>query len=102
MRIMILLNTCLFIFILLGGAVATAGALPTPAELPGGKIVSLDEAEGMVKSGVLVLDVRSAINYGRGHVPGAILASYRGKSAKRVDFDAAADHASAETVSGYQ
>jgi rhodanese-related sulfurtransferase len=75
------------LIMLLNAMVAVAASLPTPAELPGGKIVSLKEAENMVGSGVAVFDVRSAINYGRGHIPGATLVSYKGKSAKRQDFD---------------
>ncbi len=70
---------------------AAAPGVPTPTELPGGRIVSLQEARDMIDAGTRIIDVRSGINFGRGHIPGAVLVPYKGSSAKRVDFDPTLD-----------
>jgi rhodanese-related sulfurtransferase len=71
--------------------VAAAPGVPTPTDLPGGRIVTLQEARDLVDGGARIIDVRSAINYGRGHIPGAVVAPYKGSSAKQVDFDPSLD-----------
>lgn len=65
----------------------------TPQHLAGGKIISPEEAKILADNKTAVFfDLRSAINYGKGHVPGAIALPYREKSAKSADFDADQDH----------
>ncbi len=67
--------------------------IPTPAELPGGKLVSVDESQVLVEQkNTVFFDTRSALNYGKGHIPGAAALPYFEKSAKAVDFDPAGDH----------
>ena len=77
---------------LLFSALLHAGAVPTPTSLDGGRIIDVDEAKGLLDGGeVHFIDTRSALNYGRGHVPGARLIPYGAKSEKRADFDASLD-----------
>ena len=58
--------------------VASAGKVPTPQTLQGGKIVSAEETKAMVgKGGVHFFDMRKAINYGKGHIPGAVSVPYQ-------------------------
>lgn len=60
-------------------SVAMAGKVPTPTDPPSGvKIVSADQAKQMVEAGkVQVFDMRKALNYGKGHVPGAHSVPYK-------------------------
>ena len=84
--------TGLVVFSLCLGAVDAGNqGVPTPNELQGGRIITLEEAERLVGSGVMIIDVRSPINFGRGHLPGAVLIAYKGKSGKTMDFDASLD-----------
>jgi rhodanese-related sulfurtransferase len=59
----------------------------TPTALPGAKIISAREAQDMLAGGVPLYDVRDEEEYGKGHVPGARLVSYKEGSAKEVGFD---------------
>lgn len=86
-----LARVCVLFFLLPGGALASNPGVPTPTELPGGRIVSLQEVRDLADGGARLIDVRSALNYGRGHIPGAVLAPYKGNSANRVDFDPSLD-----------
>lgn len=64
----------------------------TPTSLKGGKVVSVDEAKGLLdKKGAIFLDTRAAINFGKGHVPGASIVAYKEKSEFKADFDASQD-----------
>ncbi len=57
---------------------ASAVKKVTPTELPGGKVVSAEEVKALIgKSNVYIFDMRKAINYGKGHVPGAITNPYK-------------------------
>lgn len=69
-----------------------AFAAETPQVLAGGKVISIEEAKKLVdaKSASFV-DTRAVLNYGKGHVPGAIAVAYREKSAKAENFDATQD-----------
>lgn len=75
------------------GSVAQADqAPPTPMTLPGGKIISLAETQGLVgDKEVRFFDMRSAINYGKGHLPGASALPYKQRSEKAENFDASLD-----------
>jgi len=55
----------------------------TPLTFEGGTIVAPDEAYNLLKGGrALFFDVRSALNYGRGHVAGARFAPFKGNPIK--------------------
>ncbi len=62
----------------------------TPTALPGGKIVSADEVKAMVGKAAFY-DMRKALSYGKGHLPGAVPLPYDQKSEKTTAFDAAKD-----------
>ena len=77
---------------LLFGTLGHTAAIPTPEQLEGGRIIDAGEAKQLLEGGgAHFIDTRSALNYGRGHLPGARLIPYTAKSAKRADFDAALD-----------
>lgn len=64
----------------------------TPTTLAGAKVVSVDDAKKLVDGkGAVFFDTRAAINFGKGHIPGAITISYKEKSAFKADFDASQD-----------
>jgi rhodanese-related sulfurtransferase len=64
----------------------------TPAQLAGGKVISVAEARALLTAGRAVfIDTRSPLNFGKGRVPGARLAYYNEKSAYAADFDGAVD-----------
>ena len=62
----------------------------TPHSFTGGKVVSVDEAKGLIGKAKF-FDMRKAISFGKGHVPGAIALPYDQKSEKAVNFDATKD-----------
>lgn len=67
-------------------------APPTPTTLKGGKIITVEEGAALAKSkAASFVDTRSALNFGKGHVPGAITAAYKEKSEKTENFDASQD-----------
>jgi rhodanese-related sulfurtransferase len=64
----------------------------TPTELKGGKVISIDEAKQMLDTkSTTFVDTRSVVNFGKGHVPGAVSASYKEKSDKVANFDGKVD-----------
>lgn len=70
---------------------AFAGDDPeTPTTLSGGKIISADEAKNLAGKATL-FDMRKAVSYGKGHLPGAQPLPYGQKSDKSVNFDASMD-----------
>ena len=71
---------------------AWASKPETPTTLPGGKVISVEDAKKMLdtKSAVFV-DTRSVVNYGKGRVPGALTAAYKEKSEPVADFHTASD-----------
>ncbi len=57
---------------------AVAGGKVTPTSLAGVKYVSAEEVKAMLgKDNVVIMDMRKAINYGMGHVPGAVSNPYK-------------------------
>jgi rhodanese-related sulfurtransferase len=58
---------------------AIAGKVPTPTDPPPGvKMVSADEAKTIMANGnVKVYDMRKALNYGKGHLPGSVSIPYK-------------------------
>lgn len=81
---------------LLAGAAtgsAMADAKPeTPSTLAGAKVISVEEGKKLLdgKSAVFI-DTRSVVNFGKGHVPGAIALAYKEKSEPVAAFDAKQD-----------
>lgn len=64
----------------------------TPTALAGGKVVGVDEAKALAASKAAVfVDTRNPMNFGKGHVPGAVTASYKEKSEPVENFDASQD-----------
>ncbi|MFG6433473.1 rhodanese-like domain-containing protein [Roseateles sp. LYH14W] len=73
-------------------ASAADDAPPTPTTLKGGKVITVDDAAALSKSkGALFVDTRSALNFAKGHVPGAVTAAYKEKSDRVEKFDASID-----------
>ena len=64
----------------------------TPTSVKGARIITVDEAKGLLdKKAASFFDTRSPLNFGKGHVPGAILIAYKEKSEYVQDFDARQD-----------
>jgi rhodanese-related sulfurtransferase len=64
----------------------------TPTTLEGGKVISVEEAKALVdKKGAKFFDMRSAINFGKGHLPGATALPYKELSEFKAGFDASKD-----------
>lgn len=79
------------ISMLLGCAAAVAGDDPlTPTTLEGGKVVSVAEAKALLGKASF-FDMRKAVSYGKGHVPGALPLPYDQKSDKSPKFDSSLD-----------
>lgn len=62
----------------------------TPKSLAGGKIVSAAEAKALGGKAA-IFDMRKAVSYGKGHLPGAQPLPYDQKSEKAENFDATMD-----------
>jgi len=64
----------------------------TPQKLEGGKVISAEEAKALIdKKGATFFDMRSAINFGKGHLPGATALPYKENSEYTANFDASKD-----------
>ena len=75
----------------MGFAPAGSYANETPAVLKGVTVVTADQVKKMMDGGTPVIDTRVANEFAEAHIKGAKSVPYREKSAKAVDFDAAAD-----------
>ena len=65
---------------------------PTPGMLKGGQVIDTKIAKQLVDAkGVLFFDMRSPVNFGKGHLPGAKSLPYRENSDFKADFDPAKD-----------
>lgn len=62
----------------------------TPMTLEGGKVISADQAKSMAGKAKF-FDMRKAVSYGKGHLPGAQPLPYDQKSDKSPKFDATMD-----------
>lgn len=77
--------------LVLSATIAFASDDPeTPQTFTGGKIISVDEAKGLIGKAKF-FDMRKAISFGKGHVPGAVALPYDQKSEKAENFDATKD-----------
>ncbi len=67
------------VFVFAAAGLAIAGNVPTPTDPPEGvSIVSADMAKDMMKDNkVKIFDMRKALNYGKGHLPGAVSLPYK-------------------------
>lgn len=77
-------------------ALAMAGSVmaesETPATLEGGKVISVEEGRKLLEGKTAVfVDTRNVINFGKGHVPGAVAIPYKGASDDVAAFDASKD-----------
>jgi len=71
---------------------ALADGVETPTTLAGGKVISVEEGKKLLDArAATFVDTRSIVNYGKGHVGGALTAAYKEKSEKVVTFDAQVD-----------
>ena len=71
---------------------AWANKPETPTAAPGIQVIDVTQGKALAsaKSAVFV-DTRNAMNFGKGHVPGAVSASYKEKSEPVANFDASVD-----------
>jgi rhodanese-related sulfurtransferase len=69
---------------------AMADDPPTPNSAKGVEVVSVEKARDLIGKAQF-FDMRSAVNFGKGHVKGAIALPYDQKSEKSESFDAAKD-----------
>lgn len=89
------LITTVAAFVMLFGAAAQAPAAsaeppPTPIQVKGFEIISPEQARELLDKGKF-FDMRSAVNYGKGHLKGATPFPYDGKSKNAENFDATQD-----------
>lgn len=73
-----------------GAAVAMADDPPTPTSAKGFELISVERAQSLVGKAQFY-DMRSVVNFGKGHVKGATALPYDQKSEKKDDFDASKD-----------
>jgi len=92
-RTFLLLSGALALIALAPGAAADEAPKPeTPADLKGGAVITVRDAKALLDGGqARFFDMRSAVNYGKGHVPGAKALPYKEKSEYSAAFDASAD-----------
>lgn len=83
----------LFVALLLPASAALAqNKPPTPTTLQGGAVISVEDAKKLLDGkGAAFFDTRNPINYGKGHIAGALAISYKERSAFTKDFDASQD-----------
>lgn len=71
---------------------AADDAPETPTTLSGGKVITAADGKKLVDAkAATFVDTRSVVNFGKGHVPGALTASYKEKSDKAPTFDPKVD-----------
>lgn len=64
----------------------------TPASLAGGRVIAAVEAKALLEAKqAKFFDMRSAVNFGKGHIPGAKALPYKENSEFAADFNAAVD-----------
>lgn len=64
----------------------------TPTSLAGAKVISVEDAHKLAGGkNATFIDTRNAMNFGKGHVPGARAVPYKGSSEDAADFDHAKD-----------
>lgn len=64
----------------------------TPTKLAGAKVIGVDEGKALAAAKTAAfIDTRNPLNFGKGHVPGAVTAAYKEKSEPTENFDASLD-----------
>ncbi|MBT9503438.1 MAG: rhodanese-like domain-containing protein [Burkholderiaceae bacterium] len=64
----------------------------TPTKLAGAKVIGADEGKALAAAKTAAfIDTRNPLNFGKGHVPGAVTAAYKEKSEPTENFDASLD-----------
>lgn len=67
-----------------------AEPLPTPVSAKGVEVITIDQAKALVDKAQF-FDMRSAVNYGKGHIKGAVALPYEQKSELSENFDVSKD-----------
>lgn len=62
-----------------------------PDGLSGAKVINADECKKLISGNGKVFDVRNELEYGEGHLPGAVMLPYKEKSDKAANFDSSVD-----------
>jgi rhodanese-related sulfurtransferase len=76
----------------LPGAALALDKPDTPTTLKGGTVIDLAALRSLLATGKVVLvDTRNPLNFGKGHVPGALSIGYKEHSAYSENFDASLD-----------
>ncbi len=85
--------SALFLGLSLTASVVSAADKPeTPTSTVGVKVITVDEGKALSNAkAATFIDTRSAVNFGKGRVPGALSSSYKEKSEPVADFDASLD-----------
>ena len=82
---------CLALFLSLAAAdAARADDPPTPTSVKGFEIVTAEQAKALLDK-ARFYDMRAVVNYGKGHLRGAVALPYDQKSDKSEAFDASKD-----------
>lgn len=71
-------------------AVLAQNSPPTPLTAAGVEVISVQQAQGLVGKAAF-FDMRSAVNYGKGHIKGAVALPYDQKSELVEAFDSSKD-----------
>ena len=87
-------------FFCAGHAMAGSG-VETLRSLEGGGIIEAEKAHELRENQAAeFFDMRSAVNYGKGHIPGARALPYIERSVKAVDFEAEKDRVDLSQLPG--
>ena len=91
-KFFMVLWSLVFVFVFAGVVVAGPNDPDAPTELKDGKIISADEAKGLIgKKWASVFDMRTPMNYGKGHIPSSVSIPYKGKSRNTPNFNLSED-----------
>jgi len=63
----------------------------TPKELPGARVINVEQVKALQQQGVLIVDARNAEEYEAARIKGSVWIPYTEVSAKEVGFDPAED-----------
>lgn len=80
----------LALFIAASSAATAAPRVDTPTTAVGFEVITVDQAKALVGKAQFY-DFRAAVNFGKGHIKGAIAIPYDNKSDDVVNFDASKD-----------
>ncbi len=69
---------------------ALAQETPTPTKAAGVEIITVDQAKALLGKSQF-FDMRSAVNFGKGHIKGAVALPYDNKSENNENFDSSKD-----------